>query len=499
MLKEDLHMKKILLFFILLATFLMTSFSSQAASDIKLYIDGSEVECAVAPMIVNDRAMVPARVVFENLDADVKWDPSEYKVHIKSENTYIVFTIGKKDAVLNGKKVSLDAAPVIVSDRTMVPIRFVSENLGYDVDWNGNTRCVFVTTPEPPEEEYVSDILSVDTVDDDSDTRVVIKLTEGVEPKIMTLEDPFRLIIDFYDTSLSTKDGKMTLDNIYINEVRWAIHEDYARIVIETNGKQPFEITGEGTKRLTVRVGDDDSVVAVPDKDEINDNNDYEDDDRWQEDVEIPDFENMVIVIDAGHGGRDVGAIAKDEDGNDILDENGNPVLMEKDINLYIAQKIRDNLKANNVKVLMTRDDDTFIGTNMENLLARCDFANINEATLFLSVHNNSATSPKATGTEICYTEESSGKFGITSKDFAKNVLPLLTEATGLTNRGLVNRPNLVLLKYTSMPAILIECGFLTCKTDREVLMNRTKLDEIAKAVSEGIIKSMKEIAAKAK
>lgn len=491
-------MKKILLFFILLATFLMTSFSSQAASDIKLYIDGSEVECAVAPMIVNDRAMVPARVVFENLDADVKWDPSEYKVHIKSENTYIVFTIGKKDAVLNGKKVSLDAAPVIVSDRTMVPIRFVSENLGYDVDWNGNTRCVFVTTPEPPEEEYVSDILSVDTVDDDSDTRVVIKLTEGVEPKVMTLEDPFRLIIDFYDTSLSTKDGKMTLDNIYINEVRWAIHENYTRIVIETNGTQPYEITGKGTRKLTVKVGNENSLVGSADRDE-NEEGYGDEGNRWQEEVKIPDFENMVIVIDAGHGGRDVGAIAKDEDGNDILDKNGNPVLMEKDINLYIAQKIRDNLKANNVKVLMTRDDDTFIGTNMENLLARCDFANINEATLFLSVHNNSAASPKATGTEICYTEESSGKFGITSKDFAKNVLPLLTEATGLTNRGLVNRPNLVLLKYTSMPAILIECGFVTCETDREVLMNRNKLDEIAKAVSDGIIKSMKEIAAKAK
>lgn len=513
-------MKKLLLTLLLLVTLLMTVTTAHAAFGIKLYINGAEVECEVAPRIINDRTMVPVRVIFENLDAKVEWDPELYQVQIDSEDTEIVFTIGSKTAKVNGKKVSLDAAPMILHDRTLVPIRFVSENLGYKVSWNDATKSVFITAPEPPKPDYVSDVLSVDTTDEEYDTLVVIKLTEGVKPKVMTLEEPFRIILDFYNTSLSTKDGKLPLGNIYISEVRWALHEEYSRIVIETNGEQPYEITGAGTDKVKIRVGSKDSVPVEPEDEEEdkissdkgdsnkNDKNDNANTNESDEDitdteeeiqmVEIPAFEDMIIVIDAGHGGKDVGAVAKDDSGNTIVDSDGEPVLTEKDLNLYIAQKIRDILEDNDVTVLMTRDDDTFEGTNMENLVARAELANENNAMLFVSIHNNSAASPNATGTEICYTEQSSGRYGITSKGLAKNILPLLVKATGLTNRGLVNRPNLVVLKYTGMPAVLIECGFLTCETDREVLMDTDKLDDIAQAVSDGIIKSMKEIIAKA-
>ena len=142
----------------------------------------------------------------------------------------------------------------------------------------------------------------------------------------------------------------------------------------------------------------------------------------------------------------------------------------------------------------MIRDDDLKKNPSMDKLSNRCDYANKMGATLFLSVHNNAAASPDATGTEVCYTEASDGSYGVTSKQFANNVLPLLVEATGLRNRGIVNRPNLYVLKYTDMPAILLECGFLTCETDREVLMDDDKLDEISKAVAKGIIKTLKQI-----
>ena len=496
-------MKKILSFLIMLIVLVTLVQAAHAAVGIKIYIDGAEIECEVPPRIINDRTMVPARVVFENLDANVEWDSANYQVHIDAPDAYIVFTIGDKSAILNGKTVTLDAAPMILHDRTMVPIRFVSENLGYDVDWHDATKSVFITSPQP-EEEYVSDVLSVDTVDKRYSTNVVIKLSEGVEPKVSTLGEPFRIILDFYNTSLSTKDGKLSLGNIHINEVRWAMHEDYSRIVIEASGDMPYEIIGDGTRTITVKVGDKDTTPdSTVDNSDIGDEPEEDEDtteeteDTEDEDIVIPAFEDMVIVLDAGHGGKDVGAVAKDDNGNDIVDTDGYPVLTEKDLNLYIAQKVRYFLKKSGVTVLMTRDDDTFVGTNKENLLARCDFANQNNATLFVSIHNNSAASPKATGTEICYTEESSGKYGITSKSFAQNVLPLLVDATGLTDRGLVNRPNLVVLKNTTMPAILIECAFLTCEKDRQVLMDTDKLDEISEAIAEGIVMTMEEIDAK--
>ena len=110
---------------------------------------------------------------------------------------------------------------------------------------------------------------------------------------------------------------------------------------------------------------------------------------------------------------------------------------------------------------------------------------------MFLSVHNNSSTSPEANGTEICYTPNSEEFFGMTSIDFANIVLDPLIEATGLYNRGLSSRPNLAVLKYTNMPAILLECAFVSNVSDMEVMSDTDNLDRIAKAISEGIIETL--------
>lgn len=498
-------MKKIFIGVMLLMILLFTALTSYAAFGIKLYVDGVELNCDVPPRIINNRTMVPARVVFESLDAEVEWNEKKRQVTITSGETIIILNIGAKRATVNGKRETLDTAPVILHDRTFIPIRFVSETLGYDVSWNDTAKSVSITSPLAPEKEYVSDVVAVDTYDEQYSTSIEVKLTKGVTPKVFTLNEPFRIVVDFYDTSLSTKDGRLPMENIYINEVRWALHEDFSRIVVETNGEQPFEISGGGTKKFIIRVGNENSIIPGADdepeaesKPVQGDKTESDDKDKTQEkedeSVEIPAYEDMIVVLDAGHGGSDPGAVAQDRGGNILVDKNGKYVLQEKDVNLKIALGIRDELKKQGVKVLMIRDDDLKKNPSMDKLSNRCDYANKMGATLFLSVHNNAAASPDATGTEVCYTEASDGSYGVTSKQFANNVLPLLVEATGLRNRGIVNRPNLYVLKYTDMPAILLECGFLTCETDREVLMDDDKLDEISKAVAKGIIKTLKQI-----
>ncbi|MBQ7901406.1 MAG: N-acetylmuramoyl-L-alanine amidase [Clostridia bacterium] len=482
-------MKKTLFVFAFIFTFIISLITSFAASGIKLYINGSEIKCDVAPAIVNGRTLVPARVVFENLNADVSWLASSRQVVITSGGTVIVFKIDSKTATVNNEQITMDCAPIIVQDRTMVPIRFVSEKLGYKVQWDDSAKKVSIDAPET---ETNCNILSVSVKENTDSSQVQIALSTGAQPKVMTLKEPFRICLDFEGAQLDVSDSKQNPDNGYITQVRWAMHDEYTRIVIECPGEQPYKISGEGTSAIIVTVGDKNSAVKPqqPDADSTPDvvtpPAQSPDTEQEQQPVQKVELTN-IVVIDAGHGGKDVGAVGKDEEGNMLTDENGNPLLTEKELNLYIAQKIRDNLVSAGIKVVMTRDDDTYEGTENENLLARANLANNVNASLFLSVHNNSAVSPKATGTEVCYTPNSSGAYGVTSMEFAQNILTPLVNATGLTNRGLSSRPNLAVLKYTKMPAVLIECGFVTCETDRAVLMNKSKLDEIAKAVANGI------------
>ena len=485
-------MKKICLSFFLLGIMLINMLTVSANFGIKLYIDNEEIQCENAPRIINGRTLVPARAVFEHLNSYVDWDDKTKTVTITDEKNKIVLVIGDKTAKVNGVKKTMEVPAMIFHGSTFIPVRFVSEELKYTVKWDDMSKTVYIVSPK---NSNVSDVLSVDTSDMGNTTIVDINLSKPVTPDVFTLSEPTRVILDFPNTSISSSDGKTQVDNIYIKEVRWAIHEDYSRIVVEASRDIEYKIIGKGTKKVSVKVWEKGTDENASEEIPPVDNNDQ--DEQEQQEVEIIRIprDKMIVALDAGHGGSDSGALGKDSMGNTLVDEFGKPILMEKNVNLYIAQKTRDYLESKGEKVVMTRDDDSFAGTNMENLVARAEVANRAGAVLFVSIHNNSATSPEATGTEICYTELSSGKYGITSKGLAKNIITPLVKATGLSNRGLVNRQNLVVLKYTAMPAVLIECGFLTCEKDQKVLMSNNKLDEIAVAIGDAIIKSFDQMA----
>lgn len=486
-------MKKTILILTLILSIVLCSISANASFGIKLYIDGKHIESDIAPMIVNDRTMVPARVVFEHFNADVEWIAKTRQVVITTDDIKMVFKIGSTTAKVNNKDKQLDCAPLIVSDRTMIPIRFVSETLGCTVEWDGVTKKVTITSPE----KEANQLISVSSKQNRSNTKVQIALDNEIEPMVSTLTNPYRIILDFENTILFEIGGSEKTYDGYVDEIRWAQHEDFARLVIQCPTEQPYTISGEGTTAIVVKVGNSSSKYE-PDTDQTvpddSQNNTPNGDSSQDTEIIVPGKEQIltnIVVIDAGHGGIDPGALGRDEEGNIIYDEYGEPLIKEKDLNLYIAQKTRDYLVKKGVEVVMTRDDDTFEGTSSENLLARANLANSINASLFLSVHNNSSTSPEANGTEICYTPNSEAFFGMTSIDFANTVLGPLVDATGLYNRGLSSRPNLAVLKYTNMPAILLECAFVSNTGDMEVMTDTDNLDRIAKAISEGIIETL--------
>jgi len=125
----------------------MLTFSSVYADDgIKVTIDGKAQTYDVMPVIVDSRTLVPMRGIFEALGAEIAWDDATKTVTGKKGDVTVELQIGNTVAKLNGKDITLDVPATIVSDRTMVPVRFISESLGCSVDWIGDTKTVVISS-----------------------------------------------------------------------------------------------------------------------------------------------------------------------------------------------------------------------------------------------------------------------------------------------------------------------------------------------------------------
>lgn len=114
---------------------------------IGIKIDGQYMYSDVDPTIIDDRTLVPMRAIFEALDADIAWDEDTQTVTGTRGDTTVTLTIGSAAANVNGKEVTLDVPAMLLYDRTLVPIRFVSESLGAKVDWEGASRTVLISSP----------------------------------------------------------------------------------------------------------------------------------------------------------------------------------------------------------------------------------------------------------------------------------------------------------------------------------------------------------------
>jgi len=96
------------------------------------------------PIIKNGRTLLPIRVLIESLGGTVEWNAKEQKVTITLNGHSIILWIGKDIVLVNGSKVKLDVAPMIINGRTYLPLRFISENLGASVDWDETTKTVTI-------------------------------------------------------------------------------------------------------------------------------------------------------------------------------------------------------------------------------------------------------------------------------------------------------------------------------------------------------------------
>lgn len=171
------------------------------------------------------------------------------------------------------------------------------------------------------------------------------------------------------------------------------------------------------------------------------------------------------VILDAGHGGSDFGATYQGR--------------QEKDDNLALTLAVGDILASNGIDVLFTRTTDIY-----ESPIAKAQEGNASGADYFISIHRNSSPIPNQyTGIEsLVYNRYS------TAANIARNINRNL-EAVGFANQGINERPNLAVLRRTSMPAVLVEAGFINNDRDNELF--DAQFDGIAQAIADGILESI--------
>lgn len=115
---------------------------------ITVYLDGSQLEFDVDPVLENGRTLVPMRVIFESLGAEVSWDAERWTATAVKDDITIKITIDEMKMYKNDEVIKLDVPARLIGLRTLVPVRAISEGLGADVDWNQEECAVVITTDD---------------------------------------------------------------------------------------------------------------------------------------------------------------------------------------------------------------------------------------------------------------------------------------------------------------------------------------------------------------
>lgn len=186
---------------------------------------------------------------------------------------------------------------------------------------------------------------------------------------------------------------------------------------------------------------------------------------------------NFVVVIDAGHGGYDPGAIT----------QRGT---YEKNINLDIAKKVQNLLGPTGMKVIMTRDEDEdYVPDGASgrrtkkqiDLNYRINTAAEAKADVFVSIHVNAIKGAQKSGAETFYHYKSDS-----GKQLAEAIQQELIKVPGM-NRRIAKPGDFYVIKNTPMPAVIVEVGYLSNPNEEEKLLQDWYQDQIAKAIAKGI------------
>ena len=401
-------------------------YADRAVTTVAVTLDGVPLETGDVPaFLVDGRTLVPVRLVSEGLGAEVTWLQDTQQVRIETGQTSITLTIGSAEAVVNGETVPLyDGVPAMKAavdgaTRTVVPLRFVSEQLGAEAAFDAETYTVALTSPA--EETYG---LTAPTYEAGV---ITVTADPAAQPSVFTLDDPDRVVIDFPGGVLEGSGfGTVAADGTAVAAVRYNQYDHgygvsrVARVVLDLQpGASLEDLTVDFTGGV-LTITEPETAAAPPEE-------------------ETPEAEAApLVVLDAGHGGDDVGAPSFG--------------YYEKDLVLPITLAVGERLEAMGYRVSYTRSDDTTVS-----LAARAEQANTQGADIFVSIHANAfPQNPDVNGLETYHLPGGQG-----AKVLAECIHEAVLAATGANDRE-VRTANFYVLRYTDMPAVLVETGYLT-------------------------------------
>jgi N-acetylmuramoyl-L-alanine amidase len=345
-------------------------------------------------------------------------------------------------------------------------------------------------------------------------SKVIIDLQDQVQYEAHRLSNPERIYFDLHDTALAPGLAARSIEVGDARLVRVRIAQPtpgISRVVLETRNASNFSVSMETDPyRLVVEIrtnGPVDNSPADRPKTDLRDS--VKPDAKPSPEAErgsekrslsgtlAPKFR---IVLDAGHGGWDIGTV-------------GRKGLLEKDLVLDIVARLGKLIEKNlHAEVVYTRRNDAYIA-----LEKRAEIANLSHGDLFLSVHANYSTDSAARGVETYYTRTYSSvkartpeldaastelqpinwtnvdirQKALQSRQFASSVQQALfgaiaAQTPGIRNRG-VKEASYVVLTGTTMPAILAEVSFVSSPADEDMLQNAAYRQQIAEALYKGI------------
>ncbi|QKS72387.1 N-acetylmuramoyl-L-alanine amidase [Paenalkalicoccus suaedae] len=359
--------------------------------------------------VINDRGttLVPYRAIGDALGINVRWDQANREVHAQDGNKRVMFQIDQKKVFVDGNEIQGAVPADIRQGVTYVPLRFFAQTFGADVYWHQTSRSAYVSRLFVPG----SEVLPTPPAPAPIGTEAVVTASS--------------LNVRSAPNASAPRLGGLPNGTI---------------VIVESESNGWAQITFQGQKGY---VSSSFLNMGGP---------------------ASPGLSGKTIVLDAGHGGTDPGAVAGG--------------MNEKDLIFDVAKRAERLLTAAGANVVMTRDRDIFLS-----LAERVRIAERSNADVFISVHANAFSNPAANGTETFYSTRYSSQ---SSKKLAEDIHRIMVAKLQTTDRG-VKEGNYHVIRETTMPSVLLELGFMTNSSDAQKLRTDAYRQRSAEAIFEGL------------
>ena len=426
----------------------------------------------MAPVIRQDRMLVPARAVFESLGATVQWQETTRTVHVQYQEQNVILTIGQNIITVNGYPGEMPIPAQIINYNTMIPVGAVATNLGFIVDFRD--RTVFVNTPESMP-IYTYESVVYNSPYNQPNYEGAPEYGDGLNPYYETTyyeqneyaaneanplppAVPLNVRYDFAARTLHIPKfegfplniGQASHFNLYhqhqyilLLNVDASQHITFGSLIIGdallnsidiTHGMSGTQLVFRGTQILALYITESDAYYLIR--------------------IMCPrEKYPRIVVIDPGHGGERPGAVYHG--------------VRAADLNLAVTRKLLQLIEADGfIKAYTTRNSDV-------NVLW-ADRARLgNEiGDLMITIHHNAADNLNAHGVETFYLTDEHDQFrNLTNKNFADIIQRNLLAQTGRYDRE-VRSESFAVLRYANIPSALVEIGFMSHQHEFTTLIN---------------------------